>query len=146
MGLHVYGEDCDVDSHAKEDKPTERLVGRQPEIKGEEGKLDGKVNEVVVYLFDEEDLKNLDLLRLVDRPYMSLHSLSDCVGYTRSNFVLTVRILHGETDVELPADHSSLPIVPVSGIFACSQVDQLTATKSAILSSIPQALSMKPLQ
>ena len=121
MGLHVYGEDCDVDSHAKEDKPTERLIWRQPEIKGEEGKLDGKVNEVVVYFFDEEDLQNLELLRLVDRPYMPLNFLSDCVGYARSIFVLTVRILHGEIDVELPADHSLLPVVPVSGVFACSQ-------------------------
>jgi hypothetical protein len=120
MGLHVYDEDYDVDSHTKEDKPTECLVWRQPEIKGEEGKLDGKVNEVVVYLFDEENLKNLKLLRWVDRSYMPLRYLSDCVRYALSYFVLTVRILHGETDVKLPADHSSLPVVPVSGIFACS--------------------------
>lgn len=109
LGLHVYDEDCHVHSHAKEDKPAERLIWRQSEVEEEEGKFYGEVNEVVVYLFDEENLKNLKQLRRVDHSYMSLRSSSDCVGYALSNFVLTVRILREETDVGLPADHSSLP-------------------------------------
>lgn len=72
LHLHVDCEDSDVGSHADVHQSPERNVRRQSEVEEQEREFDNPVDEVVVYLFNEQDLEDLKLLQSTDSVHVSL--------------------------------------------------------------------------